>query len=168
MVAIVRNTKKRMAAAGNRGTMRYPGACRRAVLLPNYSKHSAIGASIKGAFFLRVFLSSSRTHTLLLLTYLLFYLFLSAKALSSRYLEDSHSSDVNFSHERVRARTHRRRSFDHRHREVGITTTGGGGASAILHGGRRCSRIGTVDGRYAGRRDGEVETLRSGRFGTAT
>lgn len=38
--------------------------------------------------------------------------------------------NVNFSHERVRARTHRRRSFDHRHREVGITTTGGGGARA--------------------------------------
>lgn len=31
---------------GQRGI---PGACRRAVLLPNYSKHSAIGASIKEA-----------------------------------------------------------------------------------------------------------------------
>jgi len=63
---------------------------------------------------------------------------------------------------RVRART-RRCSFDHRHREVGITTARD--ASAILHGGRRCSRIGTVDGRYAGRRDGEVER-RDGYLGT--
>lgn len=74
------------AAAGSRDTMSYPGACRRAVLLPNYSKHSAIGASIKGAFLpLRLSVSSSRTHTLQLFFYLSppFYPLLSAKTLCS-------------------------------------------------------------------------------------
>lgn len=89
--------------------MRYPGACRRTVLLPNYSKHSAIGASIKGASFPRVFLYLPRVHT----HYRFVYLspFLSTKK-AAESLEDSCSSDVNILRERVRARTRRRRSFD--------------------------------------------------------
>lgn len=98
---------------------------------------------------MRLSVSSSRTHTLLA-SYLSPFLSFSFCKDPQQCLEDSYSSDVNLSRERVRARTRRRRSFDHRHREVGITTTRG--ASAILHGGRRCSRIGTVDGRYARRR----------------
>lgn len=138
-----------MAAAGSRGTIRYPGACRRAVLLPNYSKHSAIGAGIKGASFPRVFLYLPRVHTRYRFVYLSSFPPLSFYKESSTS-QDSCSSDVNLSRERVRALDVV--STD-RHREVGITTTGG--ASAILHGGRRCSRIGTVGGRYAGRRSEE-------------
>lgn len=57
LLAVVRDTKKRISRdiseskkdreVGKEGRRGIPGACRRAVLLPNYSKHSAIGASIK-------------------------------------------------------------------------------------------------------------------------
>ena len=83
VLGYVSNTKKRIAAVRNMDLpKKYLDACRRAVLLPNYSKHSPIGASIKEVSFPCVFLYLSRVYTLLL-NYLPVYLFLSIKTFNS-------------------------------------------------------------------------------------